>query len=213
MKNRPGPSISILADIILIFQSSKLAGWEEISHKTISRTLYFVSTLYHYFHKDKNNIFKDYKFFMEKDYPRLDHLDEYLTTLEGKNIIIKKNNQFMLNKSMIESHDQYFRVPFFTNRRIWISLVIKILSIYGEDTIYDFIFRDPEFSYNNDRNEYNILMNMDSKSQTYITLEHFHAAFEEALKLQNRESLSIERYVILYFEYIFSTIIKTKELL
>lgn len=37
------------------------------------------------------------------------------------------------------------QIPNFNTKREWIDAIIHILGIYGEDNIYDFVFRDPEY--------------------------------------------------------------------
>ena len=75
--------------------------------------------------------------------------------------------------------------------------------------IYEFIFRDPEYQTTIKSNTQQGL-NTDLNNETVKTLKSFQEAFEETLTEQ-KEKLSSQTYLELYFEYVFSKILKRED--
>ena len=98
---------------------------------------------------------------------------------------------------------------FETERIDWIKQVLYILAIYGENKIYEFIFRDPEYQ-NNLKSNTNKSLNINSNNETIDTLKRFEKAFKDSFsgEIQN---ITSQRYLELYFEYVFGKILKRED--
>lgn len=198
----------IYTDILAIFKLASDIQWKEVRQNSIYRILYLSSVLYSFRYPNKNNPFSFYKFSVDPTGPydsnissALDFLikDEYITRTTGDDI-------FELG---INSSENVFKIDIGQERYEWLKQVMYILGIYGENKIYEFIFRDPEYQTIIKSNTQQGL-NTDLNNETVKTLNSFQEAFEETLTAQ-KEKLSSQTYLELYFEYVFSKILKRED--
>ena len=91
-------------------------------------------------------------------------------------------------------------------RHEWVSIVVFILGIYGEDKIYDFIFKDPEYVDAIKRQSAKSI-NTSEDNLSISSLKKFKEIFEENLGEQ-ANALKDKDYLEMYFEFIFSKILK-----
>lgn len=198
----------IIADILLIFQFASEINWKEIRQASISRILYISSVLFSFRSPDRTNPFDNYKFAVDNSGPydleinhALDFLvkDEYLKRTSGEDVyqldqnVIKDLGKKEINKERAE----------------WIRQVIYILGQYGEGKIYDFIFRDPQYQLTIKSNTLQ-KVNTNPDNETIHILKQFQQAFEEEVT-KNQLNLKPQRYLELYFEYVFSKILKRED--
>ena len=108
-------------------------------------------------------------------------------------------------KLNITNTDKVFKIGLDQERFGWLKQVVYILGIYGENKIYDFIFRDPQYQTTIMSNTQQGL-NTGDDNETIKTLQSFQDAFEETLN--NKNKISSQTYLELYFEYVFSKILK-----
>ena len=88
----------------------------------------------------------------------------------------------------------------------WFDDVAYIVGIYGEDKIFDFIYRDPEYRKSLDGNStYNL--NLGKDNATVVFLNSFKEAFEEKI-VDKQITLENKKYLELYFEYVFGKILR-----
>jgi hypothetical protein len=99
-------------------------------------------------------------------------------------------------------------IPNYKIKREWIDAIIHILGVYGEDNIYDFVFRDPEYRDTVNRQSTKTL-NLSESNKTVETLHEFQKAFIEALG-DKAKDLNPKDYLEMYFEFIFSKYLKGK---
>lgn len=198
----------IYTDILAIFKLASDIQWKELRQNSIFRILYLASVLYSFRHPDKSNPFSIYKFTIDNTGPydsnistALDFLikDEYIKRTTGDDIF-----ELGLNSS-----NEVFKIEIGQERYDWVKQVIYILGIYGENKIYDFIFRDPQYQTTIKSNTQQAL-NTDINNETIKTLISFQKAFEETLT-GKKEKLSSQTYLELYFEYVFSKILKRED--
>ena len=198
----------IYTDILAIFKLASDIQWKEVRQNSIYRILYLSSVLYSFRYPDKDNPFSIYKFSVDPTGPydsnisgALDFLikDEYITRTSGDDV-------FGLGKN---SSDDVFKIDIGQERFEWLKQVMYILGIYGENKIYEFIFRDPEYQTTIKSNTQQGL-NTDLNNETVKTLKSFQEAFEETLTEQ-KEKLSSQTYLELYFEYVFGKILKRED--
>lgn len=198
----------INTDIMAIFRLSSIIQWDELRQNSIYRILYLATVLYSFRHPEKENPFNIYRFAIDTSLPydsniatSIDYLlkDDFLQRAKGDDILI-------LGKS---ANDELFKVDIAKERYEWLKQVMYILGLYGEDKIYDFIFRDPQYQTtikSNTQQSIPIIPN----NETVKTLKSFQKAFEDTLK--DVSKITKEEYLELYFEYVFSKVIKRKGL-
>ena len=87
----------------------------------------------------------------------------------------------------------------------WIDTILLILSKYGESKIFSFIVNDPLYDVAVKSNQPHEIQ-VTSENDTLLVLNDFKQAFEETLS--DTSSISKEEYISLYFDYIFSRIIR-----
>jgi len=198
----------IYTDILAIFKNASNIQWKEVRQNSIYRILYLSSVLYSFIYPDKSNPFSIYKFTVDTSGPydsnissALDFLikDDYIKRTSGDDI-------FGLGKN---SSDDIFKIDIGLERFEWLKQVMNILGIYGENKIYEFIFRDPQYQTNIKSNTKQRL-STDANNETIKTLRKFQEAFEETLG-SKKEAISSQTYLELYFEYIFSKILKRED--
>lgn len=200
-----GDQYLIYTDILAIFKLASDIQWKEVRQNSVYRIIYLSSVLYSFRYPEKNNPFSIYKFTVDTTGPydsniskAFDFLikDEYIQRTTGDDL-------FAIGKN---SSNDVFKIEVGQERYEWIKQVMYILGIYGENKIYDFIFRDPQYQTTIKSNTQQGL-NTDANNETIKTLMSFQTAFEETLT-KDKEKLSSQTYLELYFEYIFSKILK-----
>lgn len=198
----------IYSDILAIFKFASSIQWKEVRQSSIYRILYLSSVLYSFRHPDKKNPFTIYRFSIDSAAPydsnisnAIDFLikDDYIKRTSGDDV-------FAIGGNPSES---VFKIDINQERFEWIRQVMFILGIYGENKIYDFIFRDPEYQTTVKSNTQKGL-NIDYNNETVKTLKKFQQAFEESLSGEHNK-LSSQQYLELYFEYVFSKILKRED--
>lgn len=203
-----GDQYLIYTDILAIFKLASDIQWKEVRQNSVYRILYLSSVLYSFRHPYKNNPFIIYKFTVDTTGPydsniskAFDFLikDEYIRRTTGDDVLAIGRN----------SGNDVFKIEVGQERYEWIKQVMYILGIYGENKIYDFIFRDPQYQTTIKSNTQQGL-NTDVNNETVKTLKSFQSAFEETLE-KDKEKISSQTYLELYFEYVFSKILKRED--
>lgn len=206
LKERIYNKYQIATDILLLLKLSSEIGWNGLLEVSIIRILYLCSVLYTFkYPKCSNPFSEEYEFTVELRGPHCDLISDTLFFLETNTYIIKENNKkkYMLNYKKIPNIE---KMPNYIEKKEWIEIIIYILGVYGEEKIYEFIFRDPEYQNNLHRNE-KLPINVKKDNKTIIVLNEFKEAFEKTLATESIK-LDDKRYLELYFEYVFSKILK-----
>lgn len=195
----------IYTDILSIFKLALDIQWKEVRQNSIYRILYLTSVLYSFIHPEKTNPFDIYKFSVDITGPYDSNISNALDFLIKDNYIKRSSGDdvFKLGEN---SNEDIFKNTIEVERYEWIKKVMYILGIYGENKIYEFIFRDPQYQITIKSNTKQSI-NTDINNETIQILKSFQKAFEETLKEKN-ESLPSQTYLELYFEYVFSKILK-----
>lgn len=196
----------INADIYTAIELSYTVGWDGIRPISIYRILYLASILYSFKHEDKKNPFlQDYNFSISLRGPYYEGIEKSLNYLLVNRFILldEDTNLYKLGKRKI---GDFSKMSAYIEKREWLTTVIYILGIYGEDKIYDFIFRDPEYQQNLLKNSQKPI-NLDKNNVTIEVLNRFKNAFESRLD-KNSFQLDAVKYLKMYFEYVFSVILK-----
>lgn len=189
-------------DIYCLLCVLKELGWESLRKTSINRLIYLSSVLYSFINNKSENIFaKNYQFTITLSGPEDAEIEKALIHLESNDLVqhIDKGYTVIENTNSLIIDD-------YEKKKAWFKDIAYIISIYGEDKIYDFIFRDPEYRESLLGNSvYNL--NIDKNNATVKFLNTFKLEFEKVL---NDKSIILDnrKYMELYFEYVFGKILR-----
>lgn len=191
--------VKVNIDIMTIAAHARKIGWETISVSTLQRFIYLLKVLYSFINSSENNLFNQYHF--------------NVTTFGPYSELIYRSVVFLLSTRRLEgdmdgdvkiiSKDGVDEMD--TERINWIDSILLILGKYGENKIFGFIVNDPLYDVSVKSNLPSEIQ-VTSENETLLVLNDFKKAFEDTLP--NTTSISKEEYISLYFDYIFSQIIK-----
>ncbi|WES96508.1 hypothetical protein P2W68_16875 [Chryseobacterium arthrosphaerae] len=195
----------INVDILSIFEFGRTIEWNTIRENSIYRILYLSSVFYSFRYPENSNPFNMYNFSVNINGPFDSNVSTSINFLLKDDYIVRAegNDVFRLGSNKI---DDSFNADFSSERRDWIKQITYILGIYGENKIYEFIFRDPEYQDNLKSNTQKSL-NITEDNKSIETLKQFEKAFRDSLGEEVR-NLVPQRYLELYFEYVFGKILK-----
>ncbi len=184
---------------------SKLVGigWKSIRESSINRIMYLSAVLYSFRYPQEINIFEDdYNFSVTLSGPEDAEVEKALINLESNEVLEHTDSGYVL---CVEK-----KVSFVTSqaerKEEWFDDVAYIVGMYGEDKIFDFIYRDPEYRKSLDGNStYNL--NLGKNNATVDFLNSFKEAFEEKI-VDKQMTLENKKYLELYFEYVFGKILR-----
>ncbi|MCM1498159.1 MAG: hypothetical protein NC124_06790 [Clostridium sp.] len=190
-------------DIYQLISKLTSIGWKSIRESSINRIIYLSAVLYSFRYPDDNNIFEDdYKFSVTLSGPEDAEVEKALINLESNEVLehtelgyaLCLENKISLTTSQAE------------RKKEWFDDIAYVIGIYGEDKIFDFIYRDPEYRESLDGNStYNL--NLGKDNATVEFLNSFKDAFEEKI-VDKRIVLENKKYLELYFEYVFGKILR-----
>ncbi len=191
--------VKVNIDIMTIAAHASKIGWETISVSTLQRFIYLLKVLYSFINSSDQNLFNQYHF--------------NVTTFGPYSELIYRSVVFLLSTRRLEGDmDGDVRIiskdgvdEMDTERINWIDSILLILSKYGENKIFGFIVNDPLYDISVKSNLPSEIQ-VTSENETLLVLNDFKKAFEDTLP--DTTSISKEEYINLYFDYIFSQIIK-----
>lgn len=190
-------------DIYQLINKLTEIGWKTIRESSINRIIYLSAVLYTFRYPEEKNIFQgDYNFSVTLSGPEDAEIEKALVNLESNEVLEHTELGYVLceekNVSFTTSHSE--------RKGEWFDDITYIIGIYGEDKIFDFIYRDPEYRKSLDGNSiYNL--NLGKDNATVDFLNSFKEAFEKKLN-DRREVLENKKYLELYFEYVFGKILR-----
>ncbi len=190
-------------DIYCLLCELKELGWESLRETSINRLIYLSSVLYSFINNEIENIFaKSYQFTITLSGPEDAEIEKALIHLESNGLVQHTDKGY----AVIEGTNPLIIDEEYEEKKAWFKDIAYIISIYGEDKIYDFIFRDPEYRESLLGNSvYNL--NIDKNNATVKFLNRFKYEFEKVL---NDKSVALDnrKYMELYFEYVFGMILR-----
>lgn len=189
-------------DVYCLLCVLKELGWESLRETTINRLMYLSSVLYSFINNESENIFaKNYQFVITLSGPEDVEIEKALIHLESNDLLKHTDKGYMVSDS-----ENLLIMDDYDKKKAWFKDIAYIISIYGEDKIYDFIFRDPEYRESLLGNSvYNL--NIDKNNATVKFLNRFKFEFEKVLNDKN-VALDKRKYMELYFEYVFGMILR-----
>ena len=206
MKKEDYKDFNVYTDILISINLALEIAWDGIREYSLHRLLYLANVLYSFMFDDDQNPFNDdYDFIPELRGPYSNVINRSLNFLLSNKYLKfdEYNNKYSLGTNPIP---EISKTPNYPKREKWIGIVIYILGIYGENKIYDFVFRDPSYLDNVKRLSTKSL-DLSPKNKTIEFLKKFKSAFEKTLNVAE-DKLDNRSYIELYFRYVFSKIIK-----
>ena len=190
-------------DILLLLSKLKNIGWKYVRESSMNRILYLSAVLYSFRYPNEENIFKeDYKFIRTLSGPEDADIDNAITFLKTNELLLHSEEGYFISdvSHTVSLLDNY------NSKEHWFDDVSYIIGMYGEDKIFDFIFRDPEYKNSLESNSLYSL-NIDTDNNTVKFLNSFKEAFES--KITTKDAiLDNKDYLKLYFEFIFGKILR-----
>lgn len=190
-------------DIYLLMIKINKIGWDAIKKSSINRVIYLSAILYTFRYPEDDNIFEDrYNFSVNISGPEDADIEKALINLESNEVITHTEEGYALsgnNKEVITTEET-------EKLENWFEDIAYIIGRYGEERIYDFIFRDPEYRNSYKSNSpYNL--NISNQNDTVAFLNTFKKAFEDKI-VDDKEVLTNREYLEMYFEYVFGKILR-----
>lgn len=184
-------------DIVTVTTIAKSMGWGAVSEQSFQRILYLVQVLYSFKHEGEN-IFSYYHFTVTTFGPYSDLIERSLVFLKSSSILREEEEGLVLNTKK--------EIPLNKDKVEWLKTVMYMLGKYGEKRLFGFIVNDPSYENATQTNNVDSIDTSSPDSETIKVLKDFKVAFEQSI--EDTSAISDEKYIELYFEYIFSEIIK-----
>lgn len=197
----------ISADIYSVMKSMNNIGWNALRGSSINRILYLSAVMYSFMFNDQKNIFADkYNFVITLGGPEDPKISNAITNLESNEIIERNENGLSLEN--FECDIKFKDYPLYHEKGQWIDDISYIIGIYGEDRIYDFVFRDPQYQLSLKTNA-QYTLDLTKNNATVAFLNKFKSEFErQAQKSGEDYTLNNRQYLSMYFEYVFGKILR-----
>lgn len=193
--------MSANVDLMTIIAHAKKMGWDSIGSNSLQRIVYLLKVLYSFNHEGEN-VFGLYHFNVSIFGPYSELVDKSLTfLLSSQRLTGEKDGDVSLN-----SIDGVDAMP--EEKVRWIIAILLILGKYGESKIFSFIVNDPLYDISVKSN-IDAEIDINPENYTLQVLNDFKKAFEDTIK--DTSSISKEEYISLYFDFLFSKIIKRGE--
>ena len=204
MRNRTVELFEVNSDIISLMVALKEIGWTDVREQTIHRVLYLSGVLYAFVYPQSETKYNNYHFSITNSGPFSNVVNNSLIDLKVREILIDDiDGNFKIHINRInEDH-----LPL-SDKKAWFNTVVYILGKYGESKIFGFVIQDPqykEFFQRNSQKEIDIT----NQNKTTKFLNQFKETFEQTLS--DVSQINKREYLELYFEYIFSKIIKKEK--
>jgi hypothetical protein len=195
-------------DIIFILNVGLKIGWEEIKPQSINRIIYLSKVLFSFANQTEPNILTYYHFASTATGPVSSVINNALIYLESNEFTETRDFGIRLIISN-EKISKIIDLNFHDNKdakQDWFRVVMLILGKYGEDKVFSFAINDPLYKENLLSNSPKEIEFLNSENATLKILGAFKEAFEE--NVGNTSEISRKEYLELYFDYVFSQIIK-----
>lgn len=174
-------------------------NWPKIREKTIQRVLYLSKVLYSFVYPEQQRKFEHLTFSRTISGPFSELVASSIVNLLSRELISEDDD------GKVELLSREFDFDVDEIEREWLKTVIYILGLYGESVVFNFTLRDPVYQESLETNSAKDL-DMSGENSTLKVLNSFRTAFEESLS--DVSSIDGKEYLELYFEFVFSTIIK-----
>lgn len=195
-------------DIIFILYAGLKIGWEEIKPQSINRIIYLSKVLYSFVNESEPNIMGYYHFTSNTSGPISSIINRSLVNLESNEFVSSNKTGVQLNikgeklLNILDSSIDSVKL----SRQEWYKSILLLLGKYGENKVFSFTINDPLYKENIESNSPKEIAFTDDENKTLKVLNSFKEAFEKSI--QDTSSIDKGEYLELYFDYVFSQIIK-----
>lgn len=197
----------VSADVYSVMKSMHKIGWSALRESSINRILYLSAVIFSFMSGEVENIFvENYDFVIKLGGPEDPKISNAITNLESNDMICRNENGLFLSGA--EEIDKFKGYPRYYEKARWIDDISYIIGIYGEDRIYDFVFRDPQYQQSLKTNtQYSL--DLSQENATVKFLNSFKKDFENQAKETSKDySLNNRQYLSMYFEFVFGKILR-----
>jgi len=201
MRNKTLELFDVNTDIISLMIAVKEIGWEEIREQSIHRIIYLSSVLFAFIYPSSGSQYNNYHFSITDSGPFSNMIYNSLIDLKVREILVEDSDgNFKINNSLLEEDN----VPI-SEKLDWFRIVVYILGKYGENRIFGFVIQDPQYKEYFQRLSQKEI-DISNQNKTTSFLNQFKTTFEKTLN--DVSKIDQKEYLELYFEYIFSKIIR-----
>ncbi len=195
-------------DIVFILSTSLKIGWEKVKAQSINRIIYLSKVLYSFVNDNEPNIMEYYHFTSNLAGPVSAIINKSLIDLESREFTLLENSGVKLNidRQTLDNILDSTLDDEKKDRQEWFKTIILLLGKYGENKVFSFAINDPLYIENIESNSPKEIPFDDNENKTLEVLNSFKEAFEKSIR--DTSSITRGEYLELYFDYIFSQIIK-----
>lgn len=202
MKEKTRELYEVNSDILALLKIAGEIGWNELRESSLHRILYLSSVLYTFMDNHTEQLFKEYHFSLSATGTYSNIISKSIIDLSSREDIIEDEETGILKLNYPSDKRKSLEQ---NNKYEWFKIIVFILGLYGEDKIFGFVIQDPQYKDDFQRN-IKTAIDISDKNKTIETLNQFKTAFEETL--DDVSTIEDKEYLELYFEYVFSKIIK-----
>lgn len=201
MESKSQELFRVNSDIITLIMVSEEIGWQEIRQSTIHRLIYLSSVLNSFIDRIQESGFQHYHFSLSQSGPYSEIIDRSVLDLQVREVLhISSEGNLQLNSEIVSIQE----LPI-SDKLDWFRVIIYILGVYGESKIFGFVLQDPQYKEDFQTNS-QMELDISDQNKTVEFLSQFKKTFEETI--DDVSQISDQEYLELYFEYIFSKIIR-----
>jgi hypothetical protein len=201
MKIKTLELFEVNSDIIGLMSSIQHIGWEDVREQSIHRILYLSGVLYAFVYPDEPVPYDNYHFSISNSGPFSIVINNSILDLKRREILTEDSEG---NIKLNIGRTKGINLPS-SEKSTWFNTVVYILGKYGESKVFGFVIQDPQYKEFFQRNS-QMEIDVSLKNKTAKFLNAFKQTFEE--NLNDVAQIDTKEYLELYFEYIFSKIIK-----
>ena len=195
-------------DIVFILNTGLKIGWNEIKPQSLNRMIYLSKVLYSFVNESEPNVMNYYHFTSNLSGPVSSIINNSLTFLESNEFIVSENSGIKLIVkddvllNLLDNSIDEVKLK----KQEWFKTIILLLGKYGESKVFSFAINDPLYSENSESNSPKEIAFEDNENKTLKVLKSFKEVFEK--NIEDTSKISRTEYLELYFDYVFSQIIK-----
>lgn len=194
-------------DLLIVAYHMKFNGWEGANKSNFQRVLYFSAALSPAFLTDNwaysfsNTIFGPHNNSITEQLKKLS-LKQFLE-LKDRNIYNNRvEERYIISQKGIDSlENTVFKMVNWKKRVSWLSIIVKVLSIYGENFVAKLVKEDPNVFYSNQDNKRAKITTDDSEEN--LSKEFLLFVKEQGKMKINLEFQKDEDYLLYFFDVLY----------
>lgn len=208
MKSKMREEFTLRNDIILVAYFINKNNWSSASKTSFQRILYFAAVLSPVFIPEEkwvydfsNTIFGPYNNDISKKIQEL--LAKELLELEERQFFTNRiEERFRISdKGIVICESTFFRIKDLHSKIEWFDIIIKTLSIYGEEFLSKLIKTDPNVVSQNMINSYKKISINDSEEN--VSKEFFNYIKEKGKEKLTLETKEDKEFLLVFFDILY----------